>query len=49
MRARVPPIQLGGEDEIESDNQEEESGEDVAATNPIEGIDNLGLLLSVSW
>ena len=33
-----------GEDERESYNQEEESGQDVAATNPIEGIENLGAL-----
>ena len=31
-----------GGDEIELDNQEEEAGEVVAATNPIEGIKNLG-------
>ena len=31
------------EDERESDNQEEESSEDATATNPIEGIEDLGV------
>ena len=37
-----PSNSVWGEDETESDNQEEESSEDVAAANPIEGIENLG-------
>ena len=39
---RSPSNSVGGEDETESDNQEEESGEAVGATNPTEGIENLG-------
>ena len=37
-----PSNSVGGEDEKNLDNQEEESGEDVAATNPTKEIKNLG-------